>query len=156
MSATTRQIETTGAVPAARSGFGVYGAPVTLVGTAALVVSLTAAPWLDFTAVAGPRFTYSSMDGAGFVGVYFGWLGWLLAALTIAASIASCFPIPHPEVAGIGGFSVGIVGIGFGTLAINRLINQFGDPRFSYGPWLMLAGFLVTGISGVVGAGWRK
>lgn len=132
------------------------GAVVVLVGVALLVVSLAAAPWFDFSVIHGPREGFHDIanmnDSPTYVAIYFGWLGWLLAAVTVLLACAACLPLHRPDLAGIAAFVAGIFGCGFAVAAVNRLIAAFHGAQFAYGMWLMLAGFVITGIGGAVGA----
>lgn len=143
------------------SGVGIVGLLVVLVGLATVVISYTAATWLDFTDVPGARYDMSRLAGDpdvhGFPGAYLGWLGWLLLVIAGAFAIAGCLPSPYRftlrVTAGLFGLSAAIMTV-FVSISMASSIGKSDVggflSDFTFGFYLAIVGYLVIGLNALV------
>jgi hypothetical protein len=182
-----------GAPAAPRTGLrlGVPGLILALVGAALLLVSFLAVNWFttaNDSAFGGNAHFSDIHDHLGTIkaesqglaeptwiaSAYFGWLGWLLLALTIVLAILA--NLPARGLSGLGrglGLLAALVGIGLTFWAIKLLtltsaasqlpgaersqIDAFDSYSYYWnhvgiGFWLAVAGFVVAGVGAAIGA----
>jgi hypothetical protein len=153
--------------PGPSQGLGVVSVAVTVVGAALLVVAYTALNWYDGGGSSHVSDLHSNIDSAGAFSyaapakIYFGWLGWVLVVVAIAAALVAALPVIG-RVFQIVAPVVAVVALAMTFLAIRLFTNDtgVGGPPDGYGDflghasigfYLALGGFLLVGIGAAIG-----
>jgi hypothetical protein len=185
----------------ARSALGIPGLVLAVIGAALVVIAFTALKWLR-KGSSGSFFedtkdtTFSKIhDGfdkldkeiassglskykgdlhEGVGPTYFGWLAWVLLAVTVVLAVLAVVPNPAAKLGRILGPIVALVAIGLTFWAIDlvrfsgqlkRLLEQNGQKAPSYGDflkhanigfWFTVGGFLLLGIGALLGTRRRR
>lgn len=142
------------------NSIGVVGSLLAVIGAAAIIVAFTAVNWFsDF----GTKNHFSDLHkitnttfGAGVAKAYFGWLGWVLLAVTVILALAANVPSAAAAALRPLGAVVALVSIGLTFWAIK--LSSAGTPGYSeylkharVGFYLAVAGFLIAGIGALIG-----
>jgi hypothetical protein len=142
---------------APRRTFGVVGAILAIIGAAALVVAFTAVAWYSKS---GTDLKYSSFHDAvqlpgadAFAKLYFTWLGWALLAASVVIALLANAPTGAAGLLRILGLIIGIGSAVVTIFALKPGFNAFSDvfKNTAVGLYLVLAGFVVTGIGAAIG-----
>lgn len=181
--------------PRPQRTLGVPGLIATVIGAILLVIGFTALDW--FHKVSGDQFGGSDSGGRfsdihhtidlldnslahnsqlagefhfGISKLYFGWLGWVLLAVSILAALIAVLPTPATPVMRVIALAAGLVGAGLTVWAADvftvsgqlkaQIEGQLGfTPSFSFwikhsylGGWFAVAGFLFVAIGGLLGS----
>lgn len=147
--------------PARARGVGIIGLVVTIAGAVAVIVSLTAATWVDLGqyAVGQRQFSAGDFRGSRFTDIplahaYCAWLGWILLAVSALFAIGSCIPSNSRDVIHIVAIFIGICTALLTILAVSDLGPRNNLAKLSHqlsiGPYLAVFGFLIIALGAAV------
>jgi hypothetical protein len=96
------------------------------------------------------------LGGAGVASAYFGWLAWVLLLASIVVGVAANVPSPLADGLRVGGFVVGVIGVGGTYYALAQHFNATGSAHnvfhnATWGVWAALVGFLLAAVGAVLG-----
>jgi hypothetical protein len=150
---------------ASRRSIGVPGVVLVLAGAASVLLSFRFLHWYDVPAGhdSSGDVTFSKLHdsseqlgGAGVANAYFGWLAWVLLLASIVVGVAANVPSPLADGLRVGGFVVGVIGVGGTYYALAQHFNATGSAHnvfhnATWGVWAALVGFLLAAVGAVLG-----
>ncbi|MCU1656210.1 MAG: hypothetical protein JWO57_866 [Pseudonocardiales bacterium] len=152
--------------PGPSQRFGVAGSALAVIGAALLIVSFTAVNWFTKGTLGRSHFSdvhqvlnIQSAFAAGLAKAYFGWLAWVLLAVTVVIALLANAPSPFATALRVIGALAAAASIALTFLAINLLKSGVpGAPSYSeyikharVGFWMAIAGFLLVGVGALIG-----
>jgi hypothetical protein len=144
--------------------FGIVGAAVALVGAALVVVAFTAVNWYNHLPFRSHlddlrKIADHSDVVTGVAKAYFTWLGWVLLAAAVVATLVAVLPNPAANAFRALGLIIGLAGAGLAFWAI-KFDSDTGYSQFikhaRAGFYLTVGGFLLLAIGAAFGPGRRR
>lgn len=136
--------------------YGGVGAGVAVAGAVVVLVSFAVLDWIGRggSPIATFRQIHDSVGIAGYAAVYFGWLGWVLLAVTLLLALAANGASPIHGLLRTVGVLVGLGAVAATVFALKQLADASWSDighHADVGYWLAIAGFALMAGGAVIG-----